>query len=148
MESLAANPAFRTYALCSAILAAKLLYSSVYTGTRRTKHQAFINPEDARVFGQAGTSSNPDEAPAVAHALRIQRNDLENIPAFFAIGLVYVLLGASPRGAAFYCWAFTIARVTHTVMYTRNIQPWRAIAFGVGAFAMTGMIVQILRATL
>jgi len=147
MEALAANPAFRTYALCAAILAAKMLYSSVYTGTRRTKHQSFINPEDARVFGHAGTAAGQGESPEVAHALRIQRNDLENIPAFFAIALVYVLLGASARGAAVYCWTFTIARVVHTVMYTRNIQPWRAICFGVGAFAMTGMIVQIILAT-
>ena len=33
METLLANPAFRTYAFCTAILAFKMLYSAVYTGT-------------------------------------------------------------------------------------------------------------------
>ena len=148
MEALGSNPAFQTYALCSAILALKMLFSAVYTGSRRQKHQGYINAEDARVFGNAGTAANRDEAPAVAHALRIQRNDLENIPAFFAIALIYVLVGATARGAAVYCWTFTIARIAHTIMYTNNIQPWRAISYGVGALAMLGMIVQIIARTL
>ncbi len=148
MESLAANPAFRTYALCAAILALKMLVSAFYTGSRRQRHQGYVNAEDARVFGQAGATAGRDEAPEVAHALRIQRNDLENIPAFFAIALVYVLLGASARGATAYCWTFTLARIAHTILYTNNIQPWRAVSYGVGTLAMLGMIVQIIRATL
>lgn len=148
MESLAANPAFRTYALCAAILALKMLLSAIYTGTRRQKHQGYVNAEDARVFGQAGAAAGSSEAPAVAHALRIQRNDLENIPAFFAIALIYVLLGASPRGAMIYFWTFTLARVAHTVAYMRNVQPWRAVCFIIGALCMVGMITQIVLATL
>ncbi len=148
MDALALSPAFRTYALCSAILALKMLYSAIYTGTSRQRHQGYVNAEDARVFGDAGASANRDEAPQVAHALRIQRNDLENIPAFFAIAFIYVALGASPRGAAVYCWTFTVARVAHTIFYTNNIQPWRALSFVVGALSLLGMIVQIMRMTL
>lgn len=143
MDALMANPAFKTYALCSAILGLKMLLSAIYTGTRRTRNQAFINGEDATTFGKAGVRASGDEAPAVAHALRIQRNDLENIPLFFTIALVYVLLGASAFGAAVYCWTFTLARVVHTYCYMNQLQPWRAIAYGVGAFATLGMIVQI-----
>lgn len=148
MEAFLANPAFRTYALCTAILALKMLLSGLYTGIQRTKHQAYINPEDARAFGKGGVAAGTEEAPAVAHALRIQRNDTENIPAFFAVGLVYVLLGATPRGAFIYLWTFTIARVAHTFLYTYNIQPWRAVCYGIGALCMIGMIVQIIAATL
>ncbi len=143
METLIANPAFRTYALCSALLGLKMLLSGVYTGTRRSSHQAFINSEDASAFGKPGVTAGIEEAAAVAHALRIQRNDLENIPLFFAIGLIYVLMGATAFGAAAYCWTFTIARVVHTYCYMNHLQPWRAIAYGVGAFATLGMIVQI-----
>jgi len=148
MEPLLTTPAFRTYALCSSILALKMLFSAVYTGTRRGKHQAYINAEDAATFGKTGVRAGAEEAPAVAHALRIQRNDLENIPAFFAIGLIYVLAGATPRGATAYFWVFTLARVVHTAAYMRNLQPWRAICYGVGALCMLGMITQILRAVL
>jgi glutathione S-transferase len=148
MDAFTLNPAFRTYALCSAILALKMLFSAVYTGSRRQKNQGYVNPEDARVFGKEAAAANRDEAPAVAHALRIQRNDIENIPAFFAIALIYVLLGATPRGAAAYCWTFTIARILHTALYTYNLQPWRAVSYVVGALCMLGMIVQIILATL
>lgn len=148
MEPLLDTPAFRTYALCSSILALKMILSAFYTGSRRQRHQAYVNPEDAEVFGKGGVRAGTKEAPEVAHALRIQRNDLENIPAFFAIGLVYVLAGATPRGAAAYFWLFTLVRVAHTVVYMRNLQPWRAICYGVGVLCMLGMITQILRAVL
>jgi glutathione S-transferase len=144
MEALLANPAFRTYAFCCAILGLKMLYSGIWTGTRRQRHQGFINQEDATVFGPAGATALVQEAPEVAHALRIQRNDLEAIPLFFTIGLIYVLVGASPFGAKFFCWTFTIARLAHTYCYQNHIQPWRAVSFVVGSTATVGMILVIL----
>jgi uncharacterized MAPEG superfamily protein len=144
MDAFTANPAFNTYAVCSAILGLKMVFSAVYTGSRRQKVQGYINAEDAHVFGEKSAAAGDQEAPAVAHALRIQRNDLENIPLFFAIGLIYVLSGATPFGAAVYCWTFTVARVVHTFCYMNHLQPWRALSFGVGALATIGMMVQIL----
>ena len=138
-----AHPSFRTYALCAAILGLKMLLSAIYTGVQRQRHQGYINSEDARAFGRTGARAGTEEAPAVAHALRIQRNDLENIPLFFAIGLTYVLAGASPIGAVVFCWTFTLARIAHTIAYTWNLQPWRAIFYGVGTLAILGMIVHI-----
>ena len=143
-----AHPAFRTYALCAAVLGLKMLFSAIYTGVQRQRHQGYINAEDARTFGQSDARAGAEEAPAVAHALRIQRNDLENIPLFFAIGLVYVLAGASPIGAFAYCWTFTLARIAHTIAYTWNLQPWRAIFYGIGTLALLGMIVHIIVAVL
>lgn len=142
MIGIADNPAFQTYALCSSILALKLFWSSVYSGIQRQRNSGYTNPEDARVFGGEGVEAAPSEAPAVAHALRIQRNDGENIPAFFAIGLIFVLSGASASSAAIYLWTFTISRLAHTFFYTNQMQPWRAISFGVGALAVIGMAVQ------
>lgn len=142
------HPAFRTYALCAAILALKMLFSAVYTAVQRGRHQAYANPEDARAFGPAGATVSAAEPTAVARALRIQRNDGENIPLFLAIALTYVLAGASPLGAAAYCWTFTLARIGHTVAYTWDLQPWRAIFWGVGVLAIVGMAVQLLLAVL
>ena len=141
MEALIENPAFQTYATCSAILAIKMLLSGNYTTAMRMRNAGYVNEEDARQFG--GTA-NAIEHPAVAHALRIQRNDLENIPLFFAIGLVYVLSGASAFGATVYCWTFTLARLAHTVVYTYQLQPWRAICYTIGYLAILGMSIQIL----
>jgi prostaglandin-E synthase 1 len=142
MTDLVNDPAFRSYAVCSAILAVKMLLSGTYTSVMRIRNKGFVNPEDAKAFGAA--SSSEAEQPAVAHALRIQRNDGENIPLFFAIGLIYVLNGASPFGAAVYSWTFTIARVLHTIAYTNHLQPWRALSYGVGYACLVGMALQIL----
>lgn len=144
MESLANNPAFHTYAVCSAILALKVLFSAVYTGVQRQRSQGYANAEDARVFGNAGADAVAGESPAVAHALRIQRNDNENIPAFWVVALIYVLSGASATGAFWYCWTYTAARFAHTFAYMAHLQPWRAICFLVGLLCQIGMISSIL----
>ena len=77
-------------------------------------------------------------------ALRIQRNDLENIPMFWIIGLLYVLMGASSLGAAVYCWTFTIARVAHTVVYWRGMQPARGLLWLLGLLCLVGMAFQVI----
>jgi len=141
MEALMENPAFQTYAVCSAILAIKMLLSGNYTTLQRFKTRAFVNQEDADTLG--GTSSEK-EHPDVAHALRIHRNDMENIPVFWAIGLIYVLNGASPFGAAVYFWSFTVARLVHMVVYINHMQPWRALCYFVNYGCILGMAVQIL----
>lgn len=144
MEALRDNPAFGIYALCAAILGVKMLASAFYTGSRRQKVNGYINPEDAQKFGTEGMVARSEEAPEVARALRIQRNDLENIPLFFAIGLIYVLSGASVSGVMILCGLFTVARVIHTIVYAKGIQPARAICFGVGALCTLLMIFRII----
>jgi uncharacterized MAPEG superfamily protein len=141
MNDLLTNPAFGTYATCSAILAIKMLLTGNYTTIMRMRNRAFVNAEDASSFGGAASEQ---EHPAVAHALRIQRNDLENIPLFWAVGLLFVLGGASPSAAWWYCWTFTIARLVHWVAYMNHLQPWRALAYFVGYLAILGMAIRIL----
>jgi uncharacterized MAPEG superfamily protein len=143
MGTMSEFPGFNSYAVCVGILAIKMLVSATYTGVQRQRNKGYINPEDARVFGQ-GVDAVASEHPAVAHALRIQRNDGENIPIFFALGLVYVLSGASASGAAIYCWTFTLARLGHTVAYTLQLQPWRALLYLVGTLTLLGMAVQVI----
>ena len=144
MNALAANEAFQTYALCTAILALKMFASATWTGMQRRKVQGYVNPEDAAMVGKVGTRASEQEAPEVARALRIQRNDLENIPVFFALGLLYVLSGASAFGAALYCWTFTLARIGHTLAYAREMQPARSLLFGVALLANLGLAVNVL----
>ncbi len=141
MEELMQNPAFQTYAVCSAILAIKMLLTGNYTTAMRMRNKGFVNTEDAKAFG--GKPSEL-EHPAVAHALRIQRNDLENIPLFFVIGLIFVLNGASAGAAWWYCWTFTIARLVHWVVYINHMQPWRAICYFIGYLCILGMATQII----
>lgn len=140
MQELINNEAFHSYAVCSALLAIKMLFTGNYTTIQRMRNKGYVNEEDARSFG--GTAA-PAEHPAVAHALRIQRNDLENIPLFFAIGLIFVLNGASAHAAWWYSWTFTFSRLAHWLAYLNHLQPWRAIFYFVGYLCILGMAVQI-----
>jgi glutathione S-transferase len=143
MESLIENAAFQTYALCSAILALKMLGSAVYTAATRGRVSGYVNPEDTR-FGGEGAAAAETEKPEVAHALRIQRNDLENIPLFWIVGLLYVLMGGSSLGTAVYGWTFTLSRIAHTFVYASHVQPARALLWGLGSLCILGMASQVI----
>jgi prostaglandin-E synthase 1 len=133
--------AFRYYALCSSILALNLMVLSGMVGGARVRTKSFVNPEDAK------DKSKPFEAaaehPDVARVNRAHRNALENIPIFWVLGFIYVLSGASKTGAMAYFFTFTVARLTHSIVYMKGLQPWRSVSFGIGSLCLVGMIVQI-----
>jgi prostaglandin-E synthase 1 len=130
---------FKYYALCSAILALNLLVLAGMTGAARGRTKSFSNPEDAKGDAKPDAADHPD----VARVVRTHRNAVENIPMFFAIGLIYVLIGASATGAKAYFITFTAARVLHSVMQLKGLQPWRTIFYAIGSLCIVGMIVQI-----
>ena len=121
--------AFATYALCSALLALKMLGSAVYTASQRGRVGGYVNPEDTR-FGTGEVEASEVEKPQVARALRMQRNDLENIPMFWVVGLLYVLGGASALGAALFTAGPTRSRASHTRWRTLAACSRRARCFG------------------
>ncbi|MDG1400667.1 MAG: MAPEG family protein, partial [Candidatus Binatia bacterium] len=88
MEPFLGDPAFRTFAVCTAILVLKMLGVSFYTAIQRRTSSGYTNPEDT-AFADEGVEASEVENAGVARALRIHRNDMESIPLFFAIGLVY-----------------------------------------------------------
>ena len=137
MNDLLQNPAFKAYALSVVALTFNLIFLSGYTGATRTKHKALANPEDA------GYSEQKSEHPAVSRVMRAHRNAVENIGPYFALGLVYVLCGATPRGGLIYFSVFTAARWLHSIVYLLEKQPWRTIFYAVGVITMLGMMVQI-----
>lgn len=139
MDPSITGEAFSTYALCAALLAIKMLLSSVYTGFQRARTKSFASPEDARRAGVA-----LQESDEVARALRIQRNDLENIPLFWVLGLLFVLSGGSSFGMALYGWTFVLARIAHTAAYALANQPVRGLAFTVGLLVNLGLAVNVL----
>ena len=143
MDLFTNHAALSAYCIAVAILVLKAMASSIYSGIQRQRHKGYANPEDARLFGDNAASVD-QEVPAVAHALRIQRNDSENLPAFFAIGLVYALSGASANGANWYFGVYVVSRIIHTIFYSLHLQPWRAISYIAGFLCLVGMSVQVL----
>lgn len=139
MDTWMGDAAFRSYAVCSTILGIKLLAAASYTTIQRFRTRVFLSEEDARTLG-----GEVGEHPAVTRAIHVHRNDLENIPLFWIVGLIFVLDGASPAATAGWCWTFTASRLAHWAVYLAALQPWRAITYTVGYVAILGMAVQIL----
>ncbi len=118
----------RVYALCVLVLCLKMLAISVYQGFFRMRARAFTNSEDAAFFNRA---AHPLELPQVSRAARAWANDLENIPLFFVLGGLCVVLQPPGPTTAWFA-AFTLARVAHTLAYLAGWQPWRTLAYGAG----------------
>ncbi|MBL9099900.1 MAG: MAPEG family protein [Myxococcales bacterium] len=134
---------FKVYAVCSSVLALQMLLLGAMTAATRARHKGYMNPEDARVsFG--GAQLLASEHPDTARVIRAHRNMLETLPLFYALGLVYLVAGAPKLGLIVCSLAFTGARVLHSIVYLKGLQPWRTILFGVSLLALVGMVVMIL----
>ena len=128
------------YALTAIVLALKMAAISIVQGTARTRAGIFTNPEDAKSFGAQLASA---EAPMVERASKAWRNDLENIPIFLILAWIYVGAGLASGAFVIYCLVFLVARVLHTYFYLNAIQPYRTVAFTVGALTMLAMMIHI-----
>jgi uncharacterized MAPEG superfamily protein len=114
---------------------------AIMTAARRGKASQFLNEEDVKLFKGAQADA---EDLAVARIKRLHLNDLENIPAFLALGLVYLLAGGTPLGAQAYFYTFLAARLLHSLFYLAKLQPWRTLSWLVQVLVMLGLSVQIL----
>ncbi|KAL1513113.1 hypothetical protein ABEB36_002575 [Hypothenemus hampei] len=130
-HTLIEQPVFRTYVFYVAILSLKLLAMSVLTSIQRFKHSAFANPEDA---GPRKLKVNVNEN--VERVRRAHLNDLENIPIFFVVALIYLTTNPPVFLATMLIRLFTISRFIHSFVYAVVVlpQPSRALSFAVGYF--------------
>lgn len=132
--------ALAVYAQCVVVLFFKMFLVSCYQGFYRLRFVAFTNPEDAAVFKR---TAQVVERPQVARAARVWANDLENIPAFFALCGLAIALGTAEGANAGLSIVFTLARVLHTWAYLAEVQPWRTVFYGIGVVCLVGFCVII-----
>ncbi len=136
------NDMMKLYGLSCTALALHLLILAAMTGGLRTRAKAYVNPEDARTL--KGSEVDAD-APVVQRAKRAHMNAIENFVPFVAIGFFYALTGPGKLGAEVYFGVFVAARVLHSIFYMMGLQPWRTAMFGIGAAALTGMGLHVIR---
>ena len=75
---------------------------------------------------------------------RAHLNDLENIPLFWILGLLFVLTNPSSLVASICFRTFTIARIAHTVFYLNEIALPRGMSFMAALAVNTYMGLSIL----
>ncbi len=137
---------FKLYALTAVVLFFKMGAVGVVQARARTAAGVFTNPEDARTFGKTEVAA--EEAPAVRRAAKAFLNDLENIPIFLIIALVYTLMHCWQTGAVLYFGLFSVARISHTIMYLNAVQPWRTVSYAAGQLAAVLVALHVLIAIL
>lgn len=143
MSMLIADYRFKVYALCCVILSLQMLVLGAMTAGKRANRKGYLNPEDVKVSFKDARLVEGAEHPDVARVIRAHRNLIESLPLFFALGLLCVLAGVSPLGATICFYAFTGARVLHSIVYIKELQPFRTMSYAIGSLALIGMMVQI-----
>jgi uncharacterized MAPEG superfamily protein len=141
----AANPTFLAYVLTCLVLSLNLLLLWVSSGAIRARSGVAINPEDGARYGAQVRESDP---PAVARLLRAHHNAEATIYPFLLLGLLYVLAGGGAGVAVPIFATFTVARVVHSIVYLRALQPWRTIAFATSLLAIIALMAAVLHVSL
>jgi glutathione S-transferase len=146
------NPVFAAYAVAAALMVLKLMVQGWVTVALMIRSDAgLLNPEDLRPT-PANRNPRPeqlDPEPGVERSRRMQRNDLENIPAFLAIGLVFVAVGPPAWAAWLLFGLFVTARLAHAWAYaTAQNHEIRATFFSVGSIVVILMALWVLLAAL
>jgi microsomal prostaglandin-E synthase 1 len=88
------------------------------------------------------------DPPAVARILRAHRNAEATIYLFLLLGMVYVLAGGRVGIAVPIFMVFIAARIAHSIVYLRAMQPWRTIAFAASLLAITALLAAVLHVLL
>jgi uncharacterized MAPEG superfamily protein len=131
------NPILWAYALTSIVLSLNLLALWISSGAKRARVGVAINPEDGARYGVPVSETDP---PEVARHLRAHRNAEATIYPFLVLGVVYVLVGGTARVALPIFAIFVLARLAHSIVYLRALQPWRTITFALSLLAIIALM--------
>ncbi|WP_299817230.1 MAPEG family protein [uncultured Jannaschia sp.] len=142
------NPVFAAYAAAAAIMILKLMGQGWMTVALMVKTDAgLLNTEDLRatVANRNPRPEQLDPNEKVERSRRMQRNDLESIPAFLAAGLVFVTAQPPLWVAVLLFATFVLSRLAHTYAYaTAQNHEIRATFFSVGSAVVIVMALWVL----
>lgn len=142
------NPVFATYMIAAAIMVLKLMSQGWMTVYRMLRAGAgWATPEDLRA-GLINPVPRPEQLELndyVDRSRRMHRNDLENIPAFLACGLLFVAAEPSYLVANILMYTFVAARLAHTLAYaTKQSHEVRATFYTIGSVVVVIMAIYVL----
>jgi glutathione S-transferase len=142
------NPVFVTWMIATALTVLKVMGQGWMTVYRMMKINAgLVSPEDLRP-GPANRNPDPSQLEVndyVDRSRRMHRNDLENIPAFWAAGLILVAAAPPLWLAQALMYGFVAARAAHAVAYaTARSHEVRATFYTVGSLIVMAMAVYAL----
>jgi len=142
------NPVFATYAIAASLMILKIMGQGWMTVYRMLKvSSGWATPEDLRpgLINRAPDPAQLELNDYVDRSRRMHRNDLENIPAFLACGLLFVLAQPSLLLAQVLMYGFAATRLVHAVVYATG-QPHevRATFYTIGSVIVIVMALYVL----
>jgi len=131
------NPVFATYLIASAIMVLKVMGQGWMTVHRMLKVGAgYASVEDLQK-GLINTNPDPLQLEVneyVDRSRRMHRNDLENVPAFWIAGLLFVAVDPALWLAQLLLYGFVAARLAHFLAYaTKRSHETRATFYTIGS---------------
>ena len=146
------NPVLVTYMITGAIMTLKIMGQGWMTVYRMLKsNSGLASPEDLQV-GLINKSPQPEQLEIndyVDRSRRMHRNDLENIPAFLACGVLFVMAEPSYLLANILMYGFVGARLAHTFAYaTKQSHEVRATFYTIGSAVVVIMAVYVIAAVI
>jgi uncharacterized MAPEG superfamily protein len=146
------NPVFVTYMIAAAIMILKIMGQGWMTVYRMLKsNSGLASPEDLQVglINKEPDPSQLEKNDYVDRSRRMHRNDLENIPAFLACGLLFVAAGPSYLLANILMYGFVGARLAHTIAYaSKQSHEVRATLYTIGSAIVIIMAIYVLVAVI
>lgn len=137
------NPVFLTYLIASAIMVLKVMGQGWMTVHHILKVGAgYASAEDLQ---KGLINKNPDPSQIdvneyVDRSRRIHRNDLENIPAFWVAGLLFVAINPALWIAQALMYGFVAARLAHFWAYSaKQTHEVRATFYTIGSLIVIYM---------
>ena len=142
------NPVFATYVIVSALLVIKIMGQGWMTVHRMLKSNAGLaSPEDLRPgpFNKSPDPAQLEQNDYVERSRRMHRNDLENIPGFWAAGLIFVAVAPPLWLAQVLMYGFLAARLAHSLAYaTKRSHETRATFYTIGSLIVIYMALHVL----
>jgi uncharacterized MAPEG superfamily protein len=142
------NPVFRVYLIAVALTVLKVMGQGWMTVYRMMRAKTgWASPEDLRpgLYNPVPDPSQLDLSDYVDRSRRMHRNDLENIPAFWAVGFAFVAISPPLWLAQLLMYGFVAARALHALAYaTRQSHELRSVFYTVGSLIVMAMAVQVL----
>ncbi len=146
------NPVFVTYMIAAALMILKIMGQGWMTVYRMLKSDSGLaSPEDVQT-GLINKNPRPEQLERndyVDRSRRMHRNDLENIPAFLAAGVIFVASGPSLLLANILMYSFVSARFAHAIAYaSKQTHEVRATFYTIGSVVVVIMAVYALIAAM
>lgn len=144
------NPVFAVYAIAASLMVLKIMAQGWITVLRMmANNSGLASPEDLKAgpLNRTPRQQQLDINDDVDRSRRIHRNDLENIPAFLAVGLLFVAIEPPLAAAQGLMYGFVATRLLHTLAYsTAQRHEVRATFYTIGSLIVIAMAVWVLAA--